>query len=1098
MTFDVSFSRSRSARSLIAAAVAAALHAGHSPVALAQEADEAAGSQQPTEVTITGSRIVRRDLEAASPIVTVEDQVFEESSTLAVESVLNELPQFVPANTQFNTSDVFPSATNTPGISTVSMRGLGANRTLVLIDGRRAQPVNSTLVIDTNSIPSSMLESVEIISGGASAVYGADALAGVTNFKLRSNFEGIDLQFRSGITEEGDGEENRASMLLGASLGDGRGNAMLGIEWYERGEVLAKDRDFWYSAIKDPTTNATSAARMNGFQYEPTATAGRPSQDAANSLFPERPAGYNVPVTTPFLFNPDGSVFKQELQGLGFAGDIVNDPRYKIAPNGQLVENNFDLRYSSPAERFSLFGKAHFDMNDHVQAFAQVNFVNTTNRQVLQPTGAVGGFAATIPYGNDIYAPSLGPNGETLPEYRAGGAYGLNCPDMGGCTQSQAFPVPPELAALLNSRGPNATSTADVPVSYDPITGQPVIIRGADADWNLGGTLNFLPSRTIINNTDLYQILAGFRGDVGVSDWTWEAYASHGATRVDLDYIGWASTQRWREVVQAPNFGRGYTANGPGSTSITCTSGIPIFESFEISQDCINAITARYTDRTRLTQDIIEATAQGRVIDLPAGEVRSAVGVTYRKNEFQYMPDATREVNSILDIPVGTFGQANVEGRTQVREVYGELLVPLLRDKFLAQSLELELGYRYSDYDTAGSVPTYKALFSWAPVNFLRFRGGYQLANRAPNINELFLDASSQAVTMRGPEYCRSDTRERTGNHPDNPNRAAVQALCEAIIGNNTSEFSLDPDRYLGGRGDGVIVQVTEGNRDLESEEGKTWTFGFVLQSPFDAAAIRNTTLALDWYRVKITDAISTISAQTAFDLCFNRDGISNPTYSIDDPNGACRNIVRDEVSGAALQVNSQYRNLGTIETSGLDLNLNWRAALADIGLESLPGFLSANLSYSKLFEFKAQEYPTQEPLENAGTLARGGLFDWRLVTTLRYSLPTWDVALNWRHYPSIRNAAYVTDPETPIQGADSYDIFQLSGNWNVTERLGVTFGIDNLFDTDPERVGAGQIQNIGATSGGGTTVLSGAGSTVAQYYDVLGRRYFLNVKLRF
>src|SRR3990172_4659154 len=107
------------------------------------------------EITVTGSRITRRDFAAASPIVTVESQVFEESSTLAVESVLNQLPQFVPANTQFNTSDTFPSATNTPGISTVSMRGLGSNRTLVLVDGRRAQPINSTLVIDTNSIPSS-------------------------------------------------------------------------------------------------------------------------------------------------------------------------------------------------------------------------------------------------------------------------------------------------------------------------------------------------------------------------------------------------------------------------------------------------------------------------------------------------------------------------------------------------------------------------------------------------------------------------------------------------------------------------------------------------------------------------------------------------------------------------------------------------------------------------------------------------------------------------------------------------------------------------------------------------------------------------------
>ncbi|HXS30810.1 MAG TPA: TonB-dependent receptor plug domain-containing protein, partial [Steroidobacteraceae bacterium] len=235
-------------------AVALALCAGAAIPASAAEAGAETGDPSLTEIVVTGSRIARRDLDAASPIVTVEDQVFERSSTLAVESVLNQLPQFVPANTQFNTADVFPSATTTPGISTVSLRGLGANRTLVLVDGRRAQPVNSTLVIDTNSIPSSALESVEIITGGASAVYGADALGGVTNFKLRSNFEGMDLQLRTGVTEEGDGEEQRVSLLLGSSLGDGKGNAMLGMEWTRREEVLAVDRAFYRNALKDEYT----------------------------------------------------------------------------------------------------------------------------------------------------------------------------------------------------------------------------------------------------------------------------------------------------------------------------------------------------------------------------------------------------------------------------------------------------------------------------------------------------------------------------------------------------------------------------------------------------------------------------------------------------------------------------------------------------------------------------------------------------------------------------------------------------------------------------------------------------------------------------
>ncbi|MBK9251521.1 MAG: TonB-dependent receptor [Proteobacteria bacterium] len=1076
----------------VAAAVALAL-SGLSAV----QAAEAAGDSEEgiTEVIVTGSRIVRRDLEAASPVVTVTDQVFNESSTLAVESVLNQLPQFVPANTQFNTADVFPSATSTPGISTVSLRGLGANRTLVLVDGRRAQPINSTLVVDTNSIPSSALESVEIISGGASAVYGADALGGVTNFKLKSNFQGLDMQLRSGMTERGDGEENRVSALMGANIGDGRGNVMLGLEWTERQQVLAVDRPFFSSALKDPTTNSTSNVRLNGFSYEP-GVGGTPSQAAANTLFPERPVGYNVSRTTSFYFNPDNSVFKTDLRGLGWAGDIANDPAYKINPSGVLTLNNLANRYSSPMERYSLFGKGNFKINDAIEAFSQVNFVNTTNRQVLQPSGAVGGFGATIPYGADIYGPSRNANGTTRAEYLAGGAFGLSCPATGGCTQSQAFPVPTELAALLNSRGANVTSNATTPISYDAVTGLPVVISGVDGNWRLGGTFDFLPVRQIENATNLYQLMVGFRGDLGLGDWTWEAYGSHGSTRTDLDYIGFVSTARWQALASAPNFGKGASIAGAGSTAATCTSGLPVFGG-TITEDCVKAISARYTDRTRLSQDIVEATAQGALFSLPAGEVRSAVGLVQRTNNFQYLPDASRVRESFLDVPVGAFGQANVFGKTTVKEIYGELLVPVLKDVFMAKSLELELGYRYSDYDTAGNVPTWKALFSWAPVDWARFRGGYQVANRAPNINELFLDASSQAVTMANAEPCRSDTRAAWGNVATNPNRSQVQALCTALIGNSTSTFSLDPNNYLEGRGDGVILQLSSGNRALRSEEGKTWTLGVVLRSPFENPVVSGATLALDWYKVKITDAISTITASSSYDLCFNRDGQSNPTYSLDDPNGVCRNLIRDETNGAAGQVLSQYQNLGIIRTSGIDANLNWRADVADLGLESIPGALSLNVSYTKLFEFKAQEYATQVPLENAKTLARGGMFGWRTVTTMRYSHNNWDVALNWRHLPPVRNSLYVTDPNTTVRGAGEYNVYGLTGNWDISKQWALTVGIDNLFDRQPERVGAGQIQTIAALNGGGQTVLSGAASTSAGYYDVLGRRYFVNLKMR-
>jgi iron complex outermembrane recepter protein len=1098
---------------MLAAAVSSILYAGGA--AVAQITPPATSlSEDVAEVVVTGSRIVRRDLQSASPVVTVETQAFEESSTLSVESVLNELPQFVPANTQFNTADVFPSATTTPGISTVSMRGLGSNRTLVLVDGRRFQPANSTLVIDTNSIPSSALESVEIISGGASAVYGADALGGVTNFKLKNKFQGIDLQFRSGITEEGDGEENRVSLLLGSSIDGGRGNAMLGMEYTKRDEVLAMDREFFRNGLKDQQTNSTSNARLSRFGYEPSTTnmtAGsiRAFTNAANTLYgiPTNTtnttitAAVDVPTNSGFLFNDDGTLFKIERRGLGFDGDIANDPRYKITPSGTLTENNFDLRYSSPMTRYSLFGKADYSITDSLKAFATVNFVSTTNTQVLQPSGAVGGFGASIPYSNTmIYGPSRNPTtGATLAEYQAGGAYGLSCPATGGCTFAQAFPVSPELASLLNARGPNVFPTTNTARTFDPVTGVEIPAQGIDARWALGATMDFLGPRTIDNTTNLFQVLAGFSGDLGLGDWTWESYVSHGATRTDLEYSGFVSTRRFQALVQAPNYGRGATLTGIASAVATCTTGLPVFQQFQVSQNCIDAITANYIDRTRITQDIVELSAQGGIVDLPMGEMRGAVGATYRKNDFHYFPDATRESNSIIDIPVGAFAQANVDGSTRVREGYGELLVPILKDLVAAKSLELELGYRYSDYDISGPVSTYKILISWQPIEFVRVRGGYQKANRAPNINELFLDASSQAVTMRAAEYCHSTTRELTGNNPANPNRAGVWALCEAIIGNTTSQFSTNPGTYTGGRSDGVILQASSGNRNLKSEDGSTWTAGVVLSSPIDQAWISRTTLSVDWYQARITNAISALSAQTAYDLCFNRDGVSNPNYSIDGANGICRNITRDPVTGVALEVNSQFQNVGVIYTKGIDATFNWRASFADMGMQVMPGSLSLNVSYNKLLNFLAQESANSIALENKGTLARGGLFDWRLVTTLRYMhTGNWDVGLNWRHLPSVRNALYVTDRNTTVKGAGAYDIFGLTGSWSITKNWGISGGVDNLFNRDPERVGAGQVQNIAAFSGGGTTVLNGNAATNSQFYDVLGRRYFINLKMNF
>ncbi|MEJ0038210.1 MAG: TonB-dependent receptor [Gammaproteobacteria bacterium] len=1004
-------------------------------------ADARAGDEPLEEVTVTGSRIVRRDLDAASPIFTVEAAAFEQTSTLGVEAVLNQLPQFVPASTQFVTNNIFPTATTTPGIATLNLRGLATNRTLVLVDGRRAQPINSTLVIDMNSVPSTAISRVEVITGGASATYGADAMGGVTNFRLRDHFEGATIEMRSGITEAGDGAESRVSTLLGADIGGERGNVMFGLEWTKRDAAGIFGRPFFENALTDPGAPAT-AVRIDYASYEPNSSVGGfPSQAAANELFAQRPAGTNVGRTSPFYVNPDFTLFK-DAGALGYTGPYGR--KFKLQPNGILGENILGELVSAPLTRYSLIGRAHYQLNDWATLFAQANFASTNVRSFAQTAAATGGFSASIPRDAD-------------------------------------HPVPAQLATLLDSRGANTFSTTE----FDPTTGLPIILTGADANWRLSRTLDFLPPRQLRNRNEVYQFMTGFNGELPFRDWTWEAYVSHGESKVDNDYIGFASLERYRAIVQAPNYGRGFTDTGTGQTRITCTSGLPIFEPFQISQDCIDSITTNSTDRTRLSQDIVEANLQGGITELPAGELRGAVGSTYRKNDFEFQPDTIRESHSIIDIPIGTFANARVDGSTQVSEVYGELLVPLLRDLPLVESLDLELGGRYSHYDTAGSVPTYKALFRWSPIDWLRFRGGYQLANRAPNINELFLGESSVPVTLRGPDPCRADTKDANGNVASNPNRAKVQALCSAIIGTGASPFDDNPSGFTGdGRQDGGEIEIRSGNPELKSEKGQTYTLGVVFRSPFERALSRSLTIAIDWYRAKVAEAIDQVGAQTTYDLCFNRDGISNPTYSLDDPNGMCRRIVRSDITGERLYVNSIYANLGTLDTSGIDVQTSWAVRPTDVGVD-LPGSLSLNISFNKLLKFGSQSFPTSPMLENKSTLARGGLYSYSAFTTLRYTVRSGDVALTWRRLPSIRSTMYVTDPQTPFAGAESYNLFNLAGSWRLNDTIGVTLGIDNLFDRDPNRVGAGPLDN-------------GAGDTVAGYYDVLGRRFYGGIKLTF
>jgi iron complex outermembrane receptor protein len=1001
-------------------------------------APHAAFAQAPSsleEVVVTGSRIVRRDLDAPTPIMTIDTQRLENSSTLSVESVLNQMPQFTPAQTQFSAQgEIQTSPILSAGIGSLNLRGVGANRALVLIDGRRAQPANASLVVDLNTIPSAAIQRVETITGGASAVYGADALAGVVNFVLKDNYQGMSMDVQTGTTQAGDGSETRFSSLLGMNSDSGKSNMLLGVEWYKRDVSYQKARDFYVNGWHDPKNPAgtffpsMAAYAVNG--------ANLPSQAAIDAAFPQYAPG-TVARTTPglaFYANKSGTLYARGSSGQtwGFDDSQLNlpdtgDGRYGLLRNadGTLQQIYQDGALSSPLTRRSAFGKAHVDISDNLRAFVQANFSRT-----------------------EVQTFSAGP------PPAVGGAWGGSIPNPAGAPNTQ---IPGALQTLLDSRPtPNA-------------------------NWQLNRGLDFLGQFGPTNSSDVYQIVAGLEGSVKNRDWTWEAYYSSGSTNGVNVYYGLPSLQKWLTLVAAPNFGK--NANIPsaqgGNYAITCTSGLPIFfgTTATTSANCIDGLLGRYKSETKISQDILEGNVQGKLTDMKAGELRFAAGVSHRRNDFRYEPSNPQ--SDVFDYPLGLFVSNATAGSTSVGELYGELLVPV------AKRLNLELGYRYSDYDNAaGKVGTYKALFDWGATSWMRLRGGYQSANRAPNTAELFqAETTVFEFTFSSADPCGVNTLATWGNKATNPNQLKVQQLCAALIGNTTSTFgapgSVAANTYLQNVAPFTGVNgVQRGNPLLQSEEAKTWTMGLVFQSP---GKLKGLSASVDFYNIEINNAIQTFTGFQIYSKCFNSDGVSNPTYSAADPGGFCALINRDAGSGGAGTVVERYLNAGIINTAGIDMAANWTKDLKG------GGTFYMNHLISFLNKFDTQTTPTDPTLHYKGTLGNSGQYDYRLNSTFGYRFMggNANVGLRWRYLPDVKNAAFVNDKNTPLLPTTSYNVFDVFAGYDINKRYQLRGGIDNLLDTAPAIVGA--LPND-----------TNSASTIPGYYDPLGRRLYVGLKIQF
>jgi iron complex outermembrane receptor protein len=1068
----------------LASAVAIVLTGALPGATLAQEALE--------EITVTGSRIVRRDLEANSPILTIDTGRFEETSTIGMESVLNQLPQFTPAVTQFNVGSEFGvagtsffseqlavGATRTPGQATLSLRGLGPNRNLVLLDGRRAMPLNASMSVSINTIPSAAIARVETITGGASSVYGADAVAGVVNFITKQDFEGIDFDAQVAQTAEGDGTEYRYSMVFGANSGDGRGNVLLGLEHSKRDEIFARDRDFRLAGYADPRalsqTDFYSAAG-----YSPVAT-NMHNRNVLLGIFNNSP----IAMTTAgqFYMNSDGTLYKETADGVyRYNGPLVDErglPWRKIeqsgaSSNGQLRQNELEEWLQIPLDRYSLFGRAHYDISDNLRVFAQLLYSGSSTEQRQAASPMLGGWRASAPHGDLPYAPSVDANGNTLPEYLPGGRFGLNCGPIGGCSKSEAFPTPPELRQLLDSR-PNR-----------------------EADWEFRQTTLFADPRRSYVDVNSFQLIGGIDGSLPIKDWTWELYTTTGSTKTESTYGGGVSLERWRFLMRQPNYGRGavYIGNplgaGFASGAITCTSGLPAvygvsgyYEGFVPSEDCQAAVRARSSASGEMRQNVVEYNMQGAVAEMPAGELRFAAGVGTRENRFEFRPDPLNAQESVLDQLAGFFPAGDAYGKTTADELYGELLVPLLTDKSWARSLNLELGYRSTDNNPSNDVDTWKALIDWRIVDRVRLRGGRQIANRAPNIGELFQSREQFApFSLVQGDPC-SELNPARLNYTANPAlntggpavAAQVRGLCEQLMGtvgafNYYGGDTPQPNGFQSPR-----ISNLSGNPNLRSEEAQTVTFGLV------ADVAENMTLTFDYWRIEIDDMIAPQVPDTLYRECLSGD--TNPSYDPNHP--SCDLILRNPQSGAIATVDIIYTNEAAADLAGYDVQFDWRRELG-------PGNFTFNALATVTDHWKTRVNANAPWLDFTGTTGPNDIrgvnqfaYDYRLFTTLGYFIGDWSASLRWRHLPSItpegaiRTTAQYTD--TP-----SYDIVDLSGRYGIGENWELRFGIDNLFDKAPP------IVNQRTVAEGYTQT----GITNPAFYDVLGRRFFVGMKVQF
>jgi iron complex outermembrane receptor protein len=967
-----------------------------SAVAAASAATIPAQAQEQTEedtqtVTVTGTRIVRQDYQSASPIVTVGEEAFRQTGSTTVETMLNTLPQFVPSVT--NTSN---NPSNN-GQANVELRGLSPSRTLVLLDGKRVIPGGGEGIVDLNLLPSTLISNVEIITGGASAAYGSDAVAGVVNFKTKE-VEGLEFETNYGQTKESDGEEWQASITGGMKFADGRGKLVGTAAYSDRAAVRAGDRDFSRVARGWFGPEDGFLPLGSGTIEEGTVTVNAP-QAAVDTVFSSYGFAPGTVGTRVFSVNADNTLF---TTGNGttpsvtnFKGDTASETFNDISYTYNFSPPNY---LQLPLERKSAFGRGSFEVTPAAEVYVQGVWSEYDANTQLAPSP-----------GSQMFIPVTNPF------------------------------LPADLAFLASQRVDDPSTAANE----------------TTAPLSLSKRLTELGPRFENNAYEVYQFIGGVTGNV-FSEWTYDVYGSYGNLTIDNTQLGSISRTKLEQATFAADGG------------VALCGGLNPFGLGSISPECAEFVTVDAVNTFDVTQTIFEATISGGLFDLPAGKLQTALGVFYKEDEFAFIADEllrATTVNSPAPVAVradvsGFNASDNTTGKTDSTEFYTELSIPVLAKRPGVEKLDVNLGYRFADYSTAGGVNSYKGEMTYMPTQQFLARGSYQRAVRAPNIVELFQPQLTNfpSIASIGGDPCNVGSAARTG-----ANAAQVRALC---VAQGSPASGIDtynaPNQQAAG--------LSGGNPNLFEESADTLTFGLVYTPQVDGF-FSNFRASIDWYSIEIEDAIDEISASTFVGRCY--DPAFNPEFTVD--NVFCGFFGRSTSDGQIQDALELSQNIGALETSGIDVQLDWAGSVG-------PGRLNVNWVTAYLDKFDRQELPGDPFTELKGTLGEtiGTAFpDLKSTLNVAYSIGGVGVSARFRYIDSMTDVG----DDTFTIGSETY--IDLMGSYAFSEGLfdGLTLrlGITNLSDIDPPNYPSAIQSNTDPST-----------------YDVLGRRFFMSALYKF